>query len=135
MADKIHTFVRTLKKRTEEGKVVWEPTVDEGIYQAAFPHHTVKIWIRDSREGAGQDIVVALLNKEGIVVEEIDDPTLSGGGYVDAFRDLHKVYRLARRRAMGVDAALDEIISSLGPDNDEAPSPGNRRITDDDVPF
>ena len=60
MADKLHAFVRAIRSRTEEGKVNWEPTVDEGVFQAAFPNYTVRIWTRPTRypdaEGSSLDV-------------------------------------------------------------------------------
>lgn len=144
MADKLHTFVRTLKARTEEGKINWQPTVEEAVYQAAFPNYLVKIWMRQSvHDHQGEDICIAILNKDGTVIEEFDDITLGGTGFDRPFPLMELLYRLARRRAMGLDKALDEILTALSPVESELPVESarpsgedfNQGITDDDVPF
>ncbi len=128
MADKLTEFVLKLAKRTTEGKVTWERTVLDGVYQAAFPDYTVKLFKRDSRYGedSAVDVVIQILNSEGELLDEIDDATLSDGrdgGRI--YKVMSEMYSLARRRAMGVEAALDSLLDELGPDQ---PPP-------DDTPF
>ena len=136
MADKLHIFVRTLKARTDEGKINWQPTVEEAVYQAAFPNYLVKIWMRPSiYQQQEEDACVAILNKDGSVIEEFDDVTLTGTGFKESFLLMRELYRLARRNAMGLDKALDEILSGLGPAEPEPPSESARLKSDDDVPF
>ena len=143
MADKLHIFVRTLKVRTDEGKINWQPTVEEAVYQAAFPNYLVKIWMRPTRyEQGGEDACIAILDKDGSVIEEFDDVALGGTGFGNSFTLMQELYRRARRRAMGLDRALDEMLSALGPTEPEPPSESARQpaedsnqISDDDVPF
>jgi hypothetical protein len=135
MADKLHTFVWTLKDRTDEGRVNWEPTIEEGVYQAAFPNYVVKISTRPNHQNPDEvDIWIAIINIVGTVIEEFADITLAGTGFREPYALMQDLYRLARRRAMGLDKALDDILASLGPA--APPSEGsNQGITDDDVPF
>ncbi len=71
MADKLHTFVRTLKARTDEGKVNWEPMVEEGIYQAAFPDYLVRIWMRPSHHVDDDSCISIILDKDGTLIRRV----------------------------------------------------------------
>jgi len=124
MADKLWTFMEKLKDRTDAGKVAWERTANDDVYQASFPNHAVRIFTR-AGEAEFLDYVVQIVNQEGVVVEEASDVDLSKliapspPNYVFQFmKDLHGA---ARRKAMGVDRALDILIDSLDRDDDDVP--------------
>ncbi len=133
MADKLWEFVRKLNDRTNAGKVSWERTADEGVYQASFPNYTVRIFSRPSGDAEieGQiDYVIQIMDQEATVVEEATDKDvarLAGISPREIFLFIGNLFKKSRRRAMGVDKALDAIMESLGPD--PAPPGG------DDVPF
>src|SRR5262249_11534535 len=133
MPDKIRAFVEKLVDRTEEGKVNWERTVNEGIYQASFPNYTVHLFTRPSRtDSENEDFVLQIKDEDGAVIEEVDDTMLSTGYPNDKiFTRMRKMFALARRQALGVDRAVDAILAALGPDD----SPACGQITDEDVPF
>ena len=119
--DKLLTLVQLLRDRTANGKVNWEQTSEDGVFQAAFPQYSVQIFSRSTRhrdEGReGLDYVLGIFNAEGALVEEADDlqlaTTITGANRL--MRELHDA---ARRKAMGVDDALDAIIGALGKDED-----------------
>jgi len=108
-------FIQKLRVRTDEGKVKWERTADEGVYQSSFASYTVRVLPRPGNLRPA-DYAMQILDQEGSVVEEIlsEDLTnmanLSASIAFDLMRDL---YGSARRRAMGVDEALDELMKSL----------------------
>lgn len=133
MADKLHIFVQVLAKRTSEGRIPWERTVNDGVYEAAFSDYTVRVFTRNSREGSDQsDIVINILDVDGQIIDEIDDETLAGAWRSGkAYQLLSEMYKLARRRALGVEHALDSLLWQLG---DDAP-PEAPVLGDDDVPF
>lgn len=100
-------------------------------------------WSRPSwHVDQGEDYGISIVNKEGLVIEELDDVSLSASGFRKPLERMQDLYRRARRRAMGVERALDEILSSLGPELElEAPNEPvgpaaenlNQGVADDDV--
>jgi hypothetical protein len=111
--------------RSNEGKVRWEKTVDSGEYQAAFPHYSVRTFSRFNTEADVEDYFLQIFNDEGELVEEISDgefslmlgPTAVPSG----FKVMKDLYEVARRTAMGVEAALDTILAELEVDQDKTP--------------
>jgi len=61
------------------------------------------------------DFVISIINEYGSVVETSDDVALAqafpSSGVYAKMQELHE---LARREALGVDAALDSLLGELG---------------------
>jgi hypothetical protein len=116
MASKLHAFIQALAKRTEERKLNWEPTPDEDFYQVSFSEYVVKVWHRPTRmtSATGEDYCLGIYNKDGTLIDTADDVSLGEDGFNDAYNFLKRLHDGARRSAMGVDKALDSLISALG---------------------
>ncbi|HWR37027.1 MAG TPA: hypothetical protein VN622_14285 [Clostridia bacterium] len=126
MADGIWTLVEKLAKKTYAGKLDWQRTAEDDVYQVAFPGYAVRLFTRHGSQG-GLDIIVQVLDQNGTLVEEITDVDIPNSTQLDpieAFGYMNDLYKAARRKAMGVDAALKSIIESL-----------DREENDDDAPF
>ena len=125
MANKLWEFIQKLAAKSDTGNVSWERTAEDGIYQVSFPNFTVRTFYRGG--GGDPDYIVQILNEDGSIVEETSDAQLTqmaDTSIVGAFSLMRKLYEAARRKAMGVDNALDALLEAL----DEDPE-------DPDVPF
>jgi hypothetical protein len=107
MADnKLTKILMELVQKTDKGSLAWEPTAEEGVYQVSFPRFTVQL------SPNGPDIVLSILNSEGTIIEEAADAEFSD--HIPApYQTMKKLYANARRQALGVDAALDELLDEL----------------------
>lgn len=114
--EKIVKFINLLEQRTTNGEVEWQETADEGMFQAAFPGYSVRVFPRTDEDG-DTDYVVQIYNETGSLIEEVrvidirESP--SREAYLKAAGQMRSLYEGARRRAMGVDQALDQIIGNL----------------------
>lgn len=112
---KIAKLLNLLIEKTESGELEWEPTVKSDVFQANFPRYSVRILTREGETGFDLDIVLQIINEEGMIVESVSDPQVSD--FIEsAFLRMRALHASARRIAMGVDRALDEIIDFLEPD-------------------
>jgi hypothetical protein len=113
---KLMHLVRGLADKTQAGEIDWSADHDEGVYQAAFADFGVKVFERPTRKGGlrGQDYVVAIVNAFGEKIEEVADIDFEEGHFPDAFSVMKELYGAARRKALGVDAAIDKIMGTLG---------------------
>lgn len=108
---KLEKLVRTLAEKTRLGELAWDESERSGVFQLPFSNSTVRIFTRESRAHRGDvEYVVAILNSLGAEVEEISDETL---GVEWAFSIMKDLYEAARRKAMGVDVAIDSILDDL----------------------
>lgn len=113
MASKLHEFIRALASRTEERKLNWEQTAEDDVYQVSFAEYVIKVFHKHTRAANGDNYCLAILNKDGTVVDTTDDDSLREEGFDDAYIFLKKLHDAARRAAMGVDKALDSLLSTL----------------------
>lgn len=106
-------LVARLLYRTEEGEVKWEETETEGVYQVAFPEYSIRVYSRSysNEDGNGEPYFgLAIFNDHGSLVEEVWDPTLDNEF---TYHVLRKLYEGARRKAMGVEQALDNLLNAF----------------------
>jgi len=113
-SDKMVELVKKLVQRTVEGKVPWEQTESDGVFQAAFPGYAVRIFSR--LEENRFDYVLCLFNEEGVKIEEVTDVDLRDK-IPAAFLIMKEMHDAARRKAMGVEEALDRILAELDKEN------------------
>ena len=122
--EKVGRLVVLLLDKTVRGELRWEQTETEGVYQAAFPSYSARIASQPTREdGRGVDYVLGIYNEEGAKVHEVDDIDLREGmgGGSEAYKTMQQLYQAARRIAMGVEDAVDDILSFLHEDEEEIP--------------
>jgi hypothetical protein len=94
--------------------VKWEETADEGVYQAAFPNYTIRLSSRWNGEMEGLDYFMRLYNENGTLIEEISDEDFHAiDKDAGTYKFLAETYESARRIAMGVEQALDDLLREL----------------------
>jgi len=111
-------LVQKLYRRTDDGSVEWEETEIEGVFQAPFPEYTVRLSMQspDGHVPGSEDYVLSIFDARGLEIEEVSDVDLAED-LADSYEVMRHLYRAARRKAMGVDQALDSLLSSLGQDD------------------
>ena len=116
--EKMSTLVQRLYKKTKKGEIDWEEITEPGIFMAALPGYAVFISRRSSSgsdstfDQVGNDYVISINNLDGRVIEEVTDVDLRLV-WEHSYRDMGNLYEAARRKAMGVEEALDDILSEL----------------------
>jgi hypothetical protein len=105
-SEKMARLLLELVQKTRAGNLNWETTAAEGVYQVWFRRFTVQI------SQSGTDYLLAIRNSEGMLIEEASNPQLSSN-IPDAFSEMGELLTNARRQALGVDAALDELLNEL----------------------
>jgi hypothetical protein len=104
--DKMTRLLLELVEKTNNGSLRWEGTAAEGVYQVSFPNFTVQISAR------GFDFVLTIRNAEGTILEEAADTEFSNK-IQNPMATMNQLYVNARRQALGVDAALDNLLDEL----------------------
>lgn len=101
-----------IMSKTSAGRLRWEATANETVYFAVLPGgFSVSIWEfsdTDWKPPSSEDkIALVLRGMEGDLLRittEIDGV---------AWEDLHKLYELAKRQALGLDAKVDKLLGEL----------------------
>ncbi|QQS36834.1 MAG: hypothetical protein IPM56_02420 [Ignavibacteriales bacterium] len=116
--NKLITLVEKLSSRSIKGELDWEQTDKEGIFQLTLAKYTIRISAHTSEEDpTSLDIFLTIYNEEGTLIERTVDYDLKND-IQNSYQVFKEIYNNARRKAMGVDKALDDILTSLGDDDD-----------------
>src|SRR5437764_653182 len=110
MADKKYvTLVQRLNRKTREGKIAWEETSEEDVFQAVFPDYSVAIFPRNN------DYVLQVFNSEGKLLVELDDVELDNitPENVNMYEEMQELHENARHEALDVDDAIDDLLTQL----------------------
>jgi len=114
--DKQAALVLRLYKATSEGKLEWKPSSRDEAFQVSFPSFTVVLSVTNQDETA-----IEVKSDEGDTIDSFGDPQLTNaeliaappGDAISWFQAMAELYRMARRTALGVDKALDDILKEI----------------------
>jgi hypothetical protein len=106
-------FFQEVLAKTRAGKILGEPTASEREFYSVLPSgHTILVSSSPAHDSWGNrldgDIVLALRDdKQDLlgVTPEVDEVS---------WKELNELHEFARRRALQVDATVDQVISVLG---------------------
>jgi hypothetical protein len=108
--EKQRRLVETLLERTINGLITWKETAEDGTYQVSFASNSIQI-----KEGGpnNNDIVVDLINDEGVAVDSFSDRDIEQSETAKYFMMMKDLYQRARRIALGSEQILDDILGEL----------------------
>jgi hypothetical protein len=99
----------------------WEETANPQIFQSTLSNAVVRIKMGPSRETQGEvDYEIAIVNSNGMIIESFDDAALnrmvknySQYEEVRGYSVMAEIYQTAKRKALGVDKTLDDVLKEL----------------------
>ena len=83
-------MINQLRKKTLEGKVAWEATLDEGVYQASFPSYSVRLFPKSAK------YVLQINNEEGGEIYNEEEGEINNEERIPTTRN----YNLRRRKPL-----------------------------------
>ena len=114
--EKVWQLIQRLTEKTDQGAVVWEATAAQNTFQTSFPQYSVRIVDLDNQDYRSPQYILEMLDGNGNVIERLDDVDIQNSVPMETIvvrKTMHDLYRAARRHAMGVDSALDSLLSEL----------------------
>lgn len=110
---KIVRLIQGIVRQTNAGKIDWEVTESEEVFQASFPNYSIRLSYTTSNMGT--DYWLTIMNDEGLVIESVSDVQIKSE-LEGSYRIMEGLYSDARRVALGVDKALDDLLSIFDED-------------------
>lgn len=101
---KIETILEKLHQLSEEGKIAWKPTVDPSTFSVVLGESSVHV--SKNMHGIYH---FRLLNSSG---DDLDHTFYDSDRFSGDVR-IADLYEIARRRALNIDAELDNVLSEL----------------------
>lgn len=111
---KIIDLVRRVADSTGSGALDWAETEDVDVYQVSFTNYSLRVGKSLSRIGHGDEFSIEILDSMGDVVDRISDEDPEDDALrMDLYSLIKGIFESARRRAKGVDDAIDSIMLDL----------------------
>jgi hypothetical protein len=107
--EKLITFTHRIFEKTKNGELRWEATANSNVFAVAFPKYSVSLERVPETDDTRGFIVLRISNDRGQTVEEFSSWQASRSG----FEDMAELFDRARRIAMGLNEALDELLRDL----------------------
>ena len=137
---KIIDLIKVLAYNTSEGKIAWKKSTEEGVFNATLKDYSVQVstslgW-DEMAEAEYTAYLVRLFDSDGELIAEFTPSNFERGDLDDRYpySTFEDLYGNARSIAMGIDKAVDAILSQLPP----LPPPPHLQLSptpDDDIPF
>ena len=107
----MYLLFQKIEKLTLSGNLEWELTEKDNVFQTSFPNFSLRIYRQ------ADDYVISIFNSEGVLFESATDPQLSD--FIgDSFNRMRALHEAARGYSLGVEQALDEILTELDKKDD-----------------
>ena len=114
--DKLIRLAQLIYEKTKKGEIKWEATPDGGTFQASLASYSILIrrvagamtTVASSIPIATNFVTLQICNEQGQVIEELTEYDAIGADF-----KLEELFELARRMAMDVEKALDDLIGTL----------------------
>ena len=116
LENKFLLLLQRLHQRTVAGTIAWEPGSSQGAFIATLGDFTVGLQAkRDPEYPDDPDIYIRVHDPQGTVIEEFSNATFRGveTGQVNAYAMMKELYTGARRKAYGVEQAIDNLLERL----------------------
>ena len=112
---KVYELVGRLLEKTRRGELAWEVTPSREAFLTVLGAFAVKIFFVLDKSGKDATLALSVSDSEGRAIETSRDVDLANrlGPTVPVMQTMRDLYAEARRSALGVDAALDQILSEL----------------------
>lgn len=119
--EKLIELARLVLEQTNFNNLTWEETAAKDTFQATLSKYVIRVNSRSSiYEQAGTDYILTLVNQDGTIVESFDDVELTKlikhyplPTDLTGYAIMEEIFKNAKRHALGVDKALDDVLKEL----------------------
>ena len=106
---KLIVVMNKIYARTKADVLDWEPSEDPNVFAVKFADFTLSIVRAPEIEKAPESFSLSIANSDGLVIQELDSYLASKNG----FADMKDLFDRARRRAVDINGALNDLIREL----------------------
>jgi hypothetical protein len=106
---KLITVMTRLYAKTKADVVEWEPSEDPNIFAVKFSDYTISIQHLLATANYPELFTLRIANSDGVAIQEMDSITAKDNG----FSDMSDLFYRARRHAVDLNGALDDLLKEL----------------------
>jgi hypothetical protein len=106
-------LIKKLIDLTSKNSLNWEVTDKDDVFQLSFPQYTIRLSLNQSPSSPLEDAYfIKIFNSNGQLVESVNDEDIKEQ-LPGSFSKLRELHSQARRKSLGVDKAIDDILHEL----------------------
>ncbi len=114
VTQKTTQLIRRLKDHSERSLLNWRPSTQEGVFKLVFDEYFLTVFSMPRAGVFGRTYCLSIYDSEGNALEQVCDRDLDETELgPEAFDLMKSIYDNARRKAMGVEKAIDDILGQL----------------------
>ena len=106
---KLITVLTRLYAKTKANVVEWEPSEDANLFAVKFSDYSISLVRILATPTHAEWFNLTIANADGAVIQEMDSSTARDNG----FADMSDLFYRARRHAVDLDGALDDLLKDL----------------------
>jgi hypothetical protein len=106
---KLIKLLTKLYARTKADVVEWEPSQEANLFGVKFSDYTISLVRILATPTHAECFNLTIANNDGAVIQEMDSSTARDNG----FTDMPDLFYRARRHAVDLDGALDDLLKEL----------------------
>lgn len=106
-------LVYKLLEKTDNGKLKWEKTEEQGIYQTTLLPMSIRIWSQDSDCPEGFDVLFSLFDEQGELIDSFSDVEFKKLNENNEYETTYKLYAYAKNSALGSIELLNKTLEDL----------------------
>jgi len=106
---KLITVLTRLYAKTKADVANWEPSEDANLFAVKFSDYTISLVRILATPTHAESFNLSIANSDGAVIQEMDSSTAGDNG----FADMSDLFYRARRHAVDLNQALDDILGEL----------------------
>lgn len=117
--EKQYTIADAIIEKTHLGELNWEKTFNDDNFEVKLKKTYIRISYQIDFDGE-ETYAISILDKLGAVLErftcwdlDADKYNFRPNSYVDYSKEFRVLYNLIRRKALGIEQVLDEVIANL----------------------
>jgi hypothetical protein len=107
--EKLAALLQRIYDKTVKGELRWEPTANGNAFTVAFARFSLSLERVSETDDLMGYILLRISNDRGQTIEEFTEGQAAQIG----FAHMNELFDRARRIAMDLDEALDELLSEL----------------------
>jgi hypothetical protein len=107
--EKLIVVMNKIYARTKDDVLDWEPSEDPNVFAVKLADYVLSIERVPESEKAPERFSLSIANSDGLVIEELDSYLASKNG----FANMKDLFDQARRHAVDINGALDDLIREL----------------------
>jgi hypothetical protein len=106
---KLIVLMNKIYTRTKADLLDWEPSEDPNLFAVKLAEYTLSIERALETEKAPESFNLRIANSDGLVIQELESYLATRNG----FADMKDLFDRARRHAVDINGALDDLICEL----------------------